>query len=132
MASDFASLVGLARDAVDAVFGEDARLKPMDRAKGPHGSRPASTSRSEQTIVVAFFTNIEFEASRRAQPTIGQTGERMLNRSPDLIGSTGFAGEIAVEDRLRRETTGELFEVLWRDRDGFGNTIVGLAAIKGS
>ncbi|GLS29953.1 hypothetical protein SAMN04488498_104342 [Mesorhizobium albiziae] len=131
MTSEFAHLAMLARHAVDAVHGEAATLKPQDRAKGPHGAGAPSATRAEQPIVVAFFQDTEFAARRRAWPTIGQAGDRMLNRSPEIYGSTSFAGEIAIGDRILRDPDGsrKLFEVVSRDPDGIGNAILGLASI---
>lgn len=132
MTSEFARLAMLARAAVDAVHGEAATLKPTDRAKGPHGGRSASTTRAEASIVVAFYQDTEMAARRRAMPLLGQaSGDRMLSRSPEIFGSTGFAGEIAIGDRLLRISTAELFEVVTRDPDGVGSVILGLAHING-
>lgn len=133
--TDFADLAALARVAIDAVHGEVALLKPTDRAKGPHGARTASAIRDETDITVAFYQDTELSARRRAQPTIGQTAERMLNRSPEIFGSTAYAGEIGIGDRLLRNpeapTPGPLYEIVTRDPDGIGNTILGLAEIRG-
>lgn len=135
MTSEFARLAALARTAVDAVHGEAATLKPVDHAKGPHGARAASTTRPEVGIVVAFYHDIEFAARKRAMPAIGQAGERMLNRSPEIFGSTSFSGEIAVGDKILRNpaaaTPGPGYEVVSRDPDEIGNVILGLAVVKG-
>jgi hypothetical protein len=130
MQSEFARLAALARTAVDAVFGEAATLKPRDRAKGPHGGAVASATRPEAAISIAFYQDTELAARRRAMPIIGQA-ERMVSRSPEIFGSTGFAGDIAVGDHVLRIATVELFEVVTRDPDGIGNIILGLALIKG-
>ncbi len=131
MTSDFADLAMLARATVDAVHGEAAMLKPTDRAKGPHGARTASATRAEVSITVAFFQDTEMVARRRAMPPVGQGGERMLNRSPEIFGSTAHPGDVAVGDRLLRTATGDVFEVITIDPDGIGNRILGLAHIKG-
>jgi hypothetical protein len=131
VASEFAFLADLARTAVDAVHGEDATLKPMDRARGPHGAAAPSASRHPAPLVVAFYQDTEFAARRRAQPLISQSGERLLNRSPEIFGSTGYAGDIAVGDKILRDDTGDLFEVVTIDPDGIGNRILGLVHIKG-
>lgn len=134
--TSFADLAALARTAVDAVHGEVALLKPIERAKGPHGARSASTTRDAIDITVAFYQDTELAARRRAQPVIGQTGDRMINRSPEIFGSTAYAGEIAIGDHLLRNpdatATGPLYEIVTRDPDGIGNTILGLAEIKGA
>ena len=134
MNSEFARLAALARTAVDAVNGEAATLKPTDQAKGPHGVRVASATRPETDIVVAFYHDTEFAARKRAMPTINQAGDRMLNRSPEIFGSTGYVGDIAIGDKLLRnptaETPGPCYEVVTRDLDGIGNTILGLAIVK--
>lgn len=133
MQSDFADLAMFSRAVVDAVHGETARLRPADRAKGPHGKLTASADRPETDIVVAFFQDTEFAARSRAQPTFGQAGDRMANRSPEIYGSTGFAGDIAVGDRLTRGPGGAdtNYEIVAIDPDGIGNRILGLARIKG-
>lgn len=131
MTSDFADLAMLARSAVDAVHGEAAILKPTDRAKGPHGVRTASAARPEVPITVAFFQDTELLARRRAMPLIGQGSERLLNRSPEVFGSTAHAGDIAVGDRLLRLANGDVFEIVAIDPDGIGNRILGLSHIKG-
>lgn len=130
--TNFADLASVARLAIDAVHGEAAVLKPTERAKGPHGRRTPSTTDPEATISVAYFQDTELAARRRAQPMIGQTGERMVNRSPEIFGSTGYAGAIAVGWKLLREASGDLHEIISIDPDGVGNRILGLAAIKGA
>lgn len=130
----FADLAGIARDAVDAVHGEAMRFMPMDRQAGPHGRPVASTSRSGADIVVALWRDTELEARRRAQPLIGQTGQKMVNRSPELYGSTRHPG-CAIGDRLHTldrhgTAVGPAYEIVSRDPDGIGNTILGLCAIK--
>ncbi len=131
MTSSFASLAGIARHAVDAVHGEAATLKPQDRAKGPHGAKSASAARPVATITVAFFHDVDRAARNRAQPQIGQTGDRLMNRSPEIFGSTAYDGDIAVGDHLLRDGDGQLFEIVWNDADGTGGRILGFAAIKG-
>jgi len=131
VSSDFADLVTLARASIDAVYGEAATLKPTDRAKGPHGALTPSSTRSPVSVVAAFFQDTEYAARQRARPLIGQTGERLLNRSPDILCSTAYAGDIAVGDRLVRDGTGDVFEVISIDPDGVGNRILGLSRVKG-
>lgn len=128
--TEFARLASLARLAVDAVHGEAATLLPVMRGKGPHGSVLPSTERPEASLVAAFFQDTEREAKRRAQPMIGQTGDRMLHRSPEIFASTAYTGDIAVGDRLRRERTGLSYEVATIDPDGVGSRILGLYAIR--
>lgn len=132
MQSEFARLAGLARAAVDTVFGEAAILKPRDRAKGPHGGSVASVDRTEATISVAFYQDTELAARRRAMPLVGQSnGAHTINRSPEIYGSTAFSGDIAIGDHIVRSASGDHFEVVTRDLDGIGNAILGLAHIKG-
>lgn len=78
--------------------------------------------------MVAFFHDTEREARLRAQPMLGQSGDRMVNRSPEILGSTAYRGDMQPNDRLLRQDTGVLFEIVTLDRDGIGNTILGLAA----
>jgi hypothetical protein len=129
--TNFADLAGIARTTLAAIHGEVARLKPRDRLAGPHGASIPSTDRAEADVVACFWRDTEFEARRRAQPLVGQTGQRMASRSAEIFASTGHAGPFAVGDHLARPVTGELFEIVSRDPDGIGNTILGLAAIKG-
>lgn len=133
MTSNFAALAAMSRRTVDAVHGEAAILKPTDRGKGPHGARTASVTRAETEITVAFFQDTELQARRRAQPLIGQTGDRMMNRSPEIFGSVAPDVEIATGDKIVRDPTGapKYFEVISRDPDGIGNFILGLVEIKG-
>lgn len=130
MTSEIARLAELTRSTLDAVHGEAATLKPMDRAKGPHGVRVPSQDRSEATITAIFYRDVERAARNRAQPTIGQTRDRMINRSPEIYCSTGHAGDIAIGDRLLRRGTDELFEIVERDRDGLGDVVLALAEIR--
>lgn len=130
--TNFADLAGIVRSTLDAVHGEVARLKPRDRMAGPHGANVPSLDRAETDIDACFWRDTEFEARRRAQPMIGMTGQRMASRSPEIYASTGHAGPFAVGDHLARPATGELFEIVSRDPDDVGNTILGLAAIKGT
>lgn len=131
MSSDFAFLAMLARGPIDAVLGEAATLHPTERAKGPHGARTPSSTRPAAPIVAVFFQDTEFAARQRARPLIGQTSDRMLNRSPDVLCSTAFAGDIAVSDKLLRDGTGEMFEIVTIDPDGVGDRILGLSHVKG-
>lgn len=126
--SEFARLAALARHAVDAVHGEAATLQPMERAKGPHGSSTPSGLALPMTM--AFFHDTDLAARHRARPLIKDDGAKLLNRSPEIYGSTAFAGEIGIGDMVARIATGEVFEVTTRDRDGIGNIILGLASIK--
>lgn len=132
--TDFSDLAALARSAVDAVHGEVALLMPVDRAKGPHGARAASSDRAEASITAAFFQDTELAARRRAQPLIGQSGDRMMSRSPEIFCSTAHVVAIAIGDHLLRNpdsaSAGPLYEIITRDPDGIGNTILGLAEIK--
>jgi hypothetical protein len=128
--TNFADLAAIARVTLDAVHGEVARLKPQDRTRGPHGRKTQSVDRPATDITVAFYRDTELQARKRAQPMIGQTGERMLNRSPEIFGSTAFSGAIAEGDHLARPKTGELFEIVSKDPDDLGNFILGLSAIK--
>ncbi|MEO3997186.1 hypothetical protein [Mesorhizobium sp. CAU 1732] len=135
--TDFARLASLARLTVDAVHGGAVRLQPKERGKGPHGAVVNSTTRQAAIITVAFFSDTDFAARKRAMPTIGQAGERMLNRSPETFASTAFAGEIATGDHIvkldpvTQQPTGKAYEVVSRDPDDIGNVILGLVHIHG-
>lgn len=126
--SEFARLAALARHAVDAVHGEAATLQPMERAKGPHGA--ASPSGPAVPITVAFFHDTDLAARQRARPLIKDDGARLLNRTPEIFGSTAFTGDIGEGYQIRRHKTDELFQVVTRDPDGIGNVILGLVSIK--
>lgn len=130
--TNFADLAGIARTTLDAIHGEVARLKPRDRLAGPHGASVPSIDRAEADIAACFWHETELEARRRAQPMVGMTGQRMASRSPEIFASTSHAGPFAVGDHLARPETGDLYEIVSRDPDGIGNTILGLAAIKGA
>lgn len=128
--TDFARLAALARGTLDAVHGEAVQFQPMERGKGPHGAFLPSATRPAADIVIAEFRDTDFAARKRAMPTIGQTGERMANRSPEIFASTAYAGPIATGDRIIK-ANGERFDIVSRDPDGIGNVILGLAHISG-
>lgn len=130
--SSFADLAAMARIAVDAVHGEVARLKPMDRARGPHGGKSASVDREEADITACFFPDTETQVRRRAQPMIGATGDRLMNRTPEILASIAASAGVAVGDVLIRDPDGAArgYEIGATTPDGIGNVIVELYAIK--
>lgn len=130
MTSTFASLVGAARSAIDAVFGEAASLLPMDRARGPHGARAASASRPVAAIMVAFFHDTDRAAKMRAQPVLGQSGDRLLNRSPEILGSVSANVQANVGDHVHRTADGVTYEIIAKDPDGVGNIILALCVVR--
>ncbi|QKV20246.1 head-tail joining protein [Oricola thermophila] len=131
MSSNFARLAGLARNAVDKVLGEPAILKPFDRARGPHGRLSASDTRPEVEITAVFYQDTERAARERAQPLVSRSGDRLMNRTPEIFASVSTAAEIATGDRIVRTGTGATYQVETRDPDGNGNIILGLSAAKG-
>lgn len=130
MASVFDGLVEFARSAIDATFGEAVTLKPMTVSKGPHGRSSPSSERAETMISIAFFHDTERAARMRAQPSVASgSGERLLNREPEVLGSVANVPEIATGDLIVK-ASGETFEVIARDPDGVGNVILGLVAVR--
>lgn len=130
MNSEFARLAGIARQAVDSVHGETVTHQPMLRSEGPHGGIAPDPERSIANITAAFFQDTDRAARMRAQPLIGQTGDRMLNRSPEIFASVAPAVDVAARDRILRQSNGQMYEVETLDPDGIGNVILGLIAIK--
>jgi hypothetical protein len=130
--SDFAALAAIARAAVEAVHGDAVTLKPMDAARGPHGSPRPSVERPEQTVRACFFFDTDLEIRRRARPMIGQTGAQMMNRSPDIFASLPAACGAIAGDLIVRDKDGvrQVFEIMTRDPDDVGDLIVGLASVK--